>query len=132
MHRKQHLKILPAALMLVLFLAVSFVSAEGTLLCFGKDGHVAIEFVDICNGSSPGSELERTASDACGPCQDIQLLSSPANTNNASSFTKTFPLASLSQLAASLPLKENPGYIELPQSPHHKTLASLHSVVLLI
>jgi hypothetical protein len=133
MSRKEHLKTLPAAFMLVLFLVVSFIGSEGTLLCFGKDGHVAIEFVDECNGAGLGSQLAGMESDACGPCKDVQFFSGPACTNNAPHYTQTLPLMSASPMSPSLPSKEFPGtYVNLPEYSHQKVLASLHSVVLLI
>jgi hypothetical protein len=134
MYKGPRIKALPAVFMLVLFLFASFFGFEGTLLCFGKDGHVAIEFVDACNGAGPGSELTGTESDACGPCKDVQFLSSPAHTNNASHYTQALPLMFSSLMSPSLPSKENSGkYIDLlPHYSPHKTLASLHSVVLLI
>lgn len=133
MNKEPHLKTLPAAFMLVLFLLVSFLGSEGTLLCFGKDGHMAIEFVDTHNGSGFGSQLAGMESDACGPCKDVQSLSSPAFTRNVSNYTQALPLISSSLISPSLPLKEYPGkHINLPEYSHLKTLASLHSVVLLI
>jgi len=133
MNRALHLRSVPAAIMLILFLVASFFGSEGTLLCFGKDGHVAVEFVDACNGSGFGSQLTETESDACGPCKDVQFLSSPAYTRNASRNTQTLLLISSSPVVPSLPQEDssnNP--VILPVSSHHKTLASLHSVVLLI
>ena len=133
MNKRQHLKTLPAAFMLVLFLVVSLFSSEGTLLCFGEDGHMAVEFVEAHSGSGFGSQLEGMESYDCGPCKDVQFLSGPACTRNASHNAKTLSLISSSPVLSSLPQEEysnNP--IILPVSSHHKTLASLHSVVLLI
>ncbi|MDP2799655.1 MAG: hypothetical protein Q8O60_07225 [Deltaproteobacteria bacterium] len=119
--------------MLVLFLVVSFLGSEGTLLCFGKDGHVAIEFVDACNGSGARSQLAGMESDACGSCIDVEFQSSPAHIRNASHFTQPLPMVSLSSVPISLPLKEYSNkYIHPSNDSHHKTLDSLHSVVLLI
>ena len=133
MPKELHLKTLPAAFMLVLFLVVSFFGSEGTLLCFGKDGHMAIEFVDVHNGSGFGAQLEGMENDACGPCKDVKFLSSPVYTRNVSYNPQTPPLISLSSISPSLPLKEySKNHINLPQYSHHKALASLHSVVLLI
>jgi hypothetical protein len=133
MIRELHLKTLPAAFMLVLFLVVSFFGSEGTLLCFGKDGHMAIEFVDVHNGSGFGAQLEGMGKDNCGPCKDVKFLSSPVYTRNVSYDTQTLPLISASSISPSLPLKEySKNHINLPQYSHHKALASLHSVVLLI
>lgn len=123
----------PAAFILVLFLAISFLVSEDTVLCFGKDGHVAVEFVDSCNGVGLGSQLAGGDSDACGPCKDAQFQGSPGYTRNASHNTQTFPLMSSSPMSPSLSSNEYSGkYINLPDYSHHKTLASLHSVVLLI
>lgn len=119
--------------MLIIFLAASFFGSEGTLLCFGKDGHVAVEFVDACNGSGFGSQLTEMESDACGPCMDVQFLSSPAYTRNTSHNTQTLPLISSSPVLSSLLQDEySDENINLPVTPHHKALASLHSVILLI
>ena len=124
---------LPAAFMLLLFLAVSFFGSEGTLLCFGKDGHMAIEFVDLHNASGFGSRLAEMENDACGPCKDVKFLSSPAYTRNDSHNTQTLPLISSSSMFPSLPLKEYPGkYLNPPEYSHYKAIANLHSVVLLI
>jgi len=133
MYKEWHLKTFSAACMLVLFLAVSLVSSEGTLLCFGKDGHVAVEFVDACNGSGFGSQLAGAESDACGPCKDVQFLSSPACTTNVSHYTQALPLISSSSVSPSLPLKEYANkHIDPPEYSHDTTLASLNSVILLI
>ena len=133
MRKEHHLKTFSAACMLVLFLIVSFIGSEGTLLCFGKDGHVAVEFVDACNGSGFGSQLAGMESDVCGPCKDVQLLSSKAYTKRESHFTQTFPLISLSPVSLSLPLKVySRQHINLTEYPLDSTLTSLHSVILLI
>ena len=133
MTKELHLKTLPALFMLLLFLVVSFFGSEGTLLCFGKDGHMAIEFVDVHNGSGFGAQLEGMENDACGPCKDVKFLSSPVYTRNVSYNAQTPPLISSSSISPSLPLKEySKNHIYLPQYSHHKALASLHSVVLLI
>jgi len=133
MNSKPYLKTLPAAFMLVLFLIVAFLGSEGTLLCFGEDGHVALEFADAHNGSGFGLLHAGMESDSCGLCKDVQFLSSPAYTSKTSHDTQTLPLVSSSSMSPSLPLKDYPGrYIKLPEYSHYKTLANLHSVVLLI
>lgn len=119
------------ALPVYLFLAV--IGAEGSLLCFGDDGHVAVEFVDACRGAALESQLGAVEGDACGPCRDVQFLSSPACRNNISHYTQTLPMMSPSPMSPSLPSKEYHSQdINPPEYSHHKTLASLHSVVLLI
>jgi len=133
MHKEPHLKTLPAVIMLVLFLVVSFLGSEGTLICFGEDGHVAIEFADACSRSGFGLQHAGLGNDSCGPCKDVQLLSTPAYTRNTSHTAQTIPLISSSSMFPSLPLKEYIGkYINPPYYSYHKTLASLHSVILLI
>lgn len=134
MYTEQHLKTFSAAFMLVLFLAVSLLGAEGTFLCFGKDGHVAVEFVDSCNGAGLGSQLASGESDACGPCKDVQFISDPAYTRNVSHYTQTLPLSSLSPMSPAVPAHENSvKHTDPPVSSHkNKTLANLQSVVLLI
>jgi hypothetical protein len=133
MNKELQLKTLPATFMLVLFLAVSLVSSEGTLLCFGKDGHVAVEFVDACNSSGFGSQLAGMESDACGPCTDVQFLSSPAYTTHVSHHTQALPLIFSSPVSPLLPLKEySHKHINPPEYLHDTTLARLHSVILLI
>jgi len=131
--KEPRIKAILAAFVLFLFLAVSLVSSEGTLLCFGKDGHVAIEFVDACNGSGFGSQLAGMESDACGPCKDVQIVSSPAYTTHISRLTQELPLISSSSLSPLFLLKEYTSkYIDLPEYSNYKTLSSLHSVILLI
>ena len=133
MNREPHLKALPAAIMLVLFLVMSLFGAEDTLLCFGKDGHVAVEFVDACNGTVLGSQLAGMESDACGPCTDVQFFSSPVYTRSDSQHALTLPLSVSSPSSPSLPLKEySSNHINLPEYSHEKILASLHTVILLI
>ena len=128
-----HPRSIPAVIMLMVFLVASFFGSEGTLLCFNKDGHVAVEFVDACTGAGLGSELGEADSNACGSCKDVQFFSSPAYTRSASHNTQTLPLISSSPVLSSLPLNENSNNpVILPLSSHHKSLASLHSVVLLI
>lgn len=119
--------------MLLLFLVASIFGSEGTLLCFGKDGHVAVEFVDACNGAGLGSQLEEMESDACGPCNDVQFRSSPANTNNILHYTHTLSMISSLPVMSSFHQEEYfQKSVVLPVASHHKTLASLNSVILLI
>ena len=133
MKMEQHQKTGPAAYMPVLFFVVSFFGSEGTLLCFGENGHMAIEFVDACNGSGFGLQHAGMESDACGPCKDVQFISGPVCTRNVSHNTQTFPLISSSSMFPTLPLKEYPGkYLNPTEYSQYKTLASLRSIVLLI
>ena len=133
MNKEPHLKIIQASCMLVLLIFASFFGSEGTLLCIGKDGHVAVEFVDACNGTGLGSQLAGMESDACGPCTDVQFLSSPIYKKNDSHHAQTLPLSVSSPSPPSLPLKEySCNHVNLPNYSHEKILASLHTVILLI
>lgn len=121
--------------MLTLFLALSVLSFEGALLCLGEDGHVAIEFVEACNGSNLGSQITEAENDVCGPCNDIQFQSISAYTNRTFNYTAAQPLnlVSLACITPSLPLAERHNSpISLPEKSLDKTLASLKSIVLLI
>jgi len=129
---KKYARIL-TALVLGVYMTVAALSIEGSVLCFGEDGHVAVEFVDVCNGSKVGSELAGMESDACGPCEDVQFFSSPAYTRNAPHDTQSLSLMSLSPMAPSFMSEESSKkQIHLPGYLPHTTLPSLHSVVLLI
>lgn len=121
--------------MLTLFLGLSVLSYEGALLCFGEDGHMAVEFVDACNGSALGSQVAGAEGDSCGPCKDVQFQSSPAYTNRTLQYTdtQTHTLVSLSRVNPSLSFEEHHNSpVSLPEKPPCKTLASLQSIVLLI
>jgi len=135
MSKAQYLKKLSAVFMLMLFFGLSVLSFESALLCFGKDGHVAIEFVDACSGSDFGSQIASAESDACGPCRDVQFQGSLAYTNRTfhSTATQTLPIVSSAPITPSLSLNDHHNSpINLPEKPFYKTLASLQSVVLLI
>lgn len=127
------LRIVLSAFVLPLFMLVSIIGPEGTLLCFGKDGHVALEYVDTCNTAGSGSELAGNKSDDCGPCKDVQFISTPLCTRNVS-HSQTLSLSFLPLMSPAVSAQEdavkhtdNPAY-----SHHKKILTSLQSVVLLI
>jgi hypothetical protein len=133
MHKGPRIKASPAAYVQLLFLFVSFFGPEGTLLCFGEDGHLAIEFVEAHDGSGFGAQLAATENDACGPCKDVQFLSSPSYTEKASHTPQIIPLMAQSPVSASFLGENCPSkHIDPPECSHHKSLASLQSVVLLI
>jgi hypothetical protein len=126
---------LSAVFMLTLFLGLSAINLEGALLCIGEDGHIAMEFVDACNGSDFNAQVAEAGGDACGPCKDVQFQSSPAYTSRTLHYTdtQTLPLVSSVQPVSTVPLREQHiSQISLPEKPPYKTLASLQSVVLLI
>ena len=125
-----------AVFVLSLILFVSFFGFNGTHLCFGKDGHVAIEFVDAYISSGDGLQAApMEESSYCGNCMDVQFPNSPIYVKyirNVSGYTQTLSLISFPAALQSL-LKEFSGsHVNLPVLLHHKTLRSLYSVVLLI
>lgn len=133
MNRQRCTRTFPAALVMVLFLAVSVFGSEGTLLCFGEDGHVAVEFVDTCNNSGFDSELGRFEGDQCGPCKDVQFPSSPAYLKNTTHYVQAPPLlfsTAMYPLPSSGQHLNSSGVVQGHRPD--TTLASLHSVVLLI
>ncbi len=133
MNKTLHLKSIPAVIMLILLLVASFFGSEGTLLCFGKDGHLAVEFVDACNGSGFGSQLAEMESDACGPCMDVQFLSSPALLNHGLGGLTPHDQPLSFQTVAAVP---SSNFIRETQThssiPFQKSLTSLNSIVLRI
>lgn len=134
MSKELYLKKALAVFMLILLLALSVFSFEGALLCLGEDGHVAVEFVNACNGAGFGNEIAGMEADACGPCKDVQFTSTPAYTRNVSPYTQALPLSFLPQMSPVLPVQDNSIKRAAPPVSSHqdKTLASLQSVVLLI
>ena len=121
-------------LIIAIYLLPSVFSPEGTLLCFGKDGHVAIEFTDACNGSGFNSQLAgMKESDACGPCIDVELQSSPARLNHESSSLTPHGQPLSFQSVAAVPSSNFIRATQISSSiPFQKSLTSLNSVVLRI
>ena len=121
------------ATLLPFLLIVTFLGSEGTLLCFGKDGHVALEFVDACNGSGFGSQLEKTEVDACGPCTDVQFQSSTGLLNHRWGAVTTHDQPLRFHFVAALPLSNLIRGAQIRSSiPFQNSLASLNSIVLRI
>ncbi len=125
--------VLPPVVVLVVYMLMAIPSAEGSLLCFGADGHVAIEYVAACKGSELGPQFEWAENDACGHCKDVQLLSSPALVNQRlGALMPHDHSVSFQSVAALLPSH----FIEETQPrssmPFQESLASRNSVVLRI
>lgn len=77
-----------------LYIFIALLGAEGSVLCFGDDGHVAIKFLHLPDGSTPVSSFGCAANDdACGSCVDMTFQGSTV-----------YPKAALNDLA--------------PRSPH--------------
>lgn len=127
-------KVIFAIVFLPLYVLLSVIGAEGSLLCFGDDGHVAIEFVLAYNGSSPLSSVAKSdQDDACGSCIDVEFQSSAARFNHGlSSLTPQGQPLSF-QAVSVVPSSD---FILETQSrssiAFQKSLSSLKSVVLLI
>lgn len=70
------LKNFVAGLILLVCFITAVHGAESSLLCFGEDGHVSIEFVLICTNPSAVNESSTSSFqlDHCGPCTDILSL----------------------------------------------------------
>ena len=133
--KKAKSKILLSILILPAYIFLSVFNTEGALLCFGNDGHIAIEFVDACGGQVSESGIAETGHiDACGPCTDVYFASDSAHLKNT-----------LNEMNTLIGLSDNPlttsGYIdnarqEIPadslRPPFNRSLSSLNSIVLLI
>ena len=133
MKHESRIKTFVTATLLPVLLIVSFIGTEGTLLCFGKDGHVAVEFVDACNGGGPGSELADSESDACGPCTDVQFQNSTALLNHRSDRLTPDNQPLSFQSAATVASSSFTRNTEArPSIPYQKSHISLSSVVLRI
>jgi len=60
-----------------IYFILAVLGVEGSVLCFGDDQHLAIEFVQASNGSGSSSSLGCAAyDDACGSCVDVAFQSS--------------------------------------------------------
>jgi len=120
-------------LIISIYLILSVFGPEGSLLCFGKNGHVAIEFIDTCNGSGSGSQIAGGDSDACGPCIDVELQSSTARLNHKSSSLTPHGQSLSFQSMAAVPSSNFIRATEIRASiPFQKSLTCLNSVVLRI
>lgn len=98
------------ALVAALPMLVASVETGAVVLCFGSDGHVSVEAADIlsrCAESSrqePSEHPQGTSCDACGPCNDIELLIQAATLAGLSKkLTATAPFI-LSEPVSSKPL----------------------------
>lgn len=128
-------KVLSCVLLLtyILFFAVG---TDGALLCFGNEGHIAIELVQSCNNSKDlGSSVSpSTQQDECGPCSDVTFLTTPTvqrplqqDVNNTSLVLAITPVP---EISAQVHLANN----ESPYSHKHPspTLHSLKTVIIRI
>ena len=134
MYRNTCQRTLLSFLILPAFLLISCFGAESSLLCFGSDGHVAIEFVETCNPQDlEVGHFESDRGDGCSPCKDVQFLKSPAHPTSIFQHANDLPV--VTGFVPSIPSPDTASHRQirlLPRNHHSKTPASLHSVVLLI
>jgi hypothetical protein len=125
-------RILFAVVLVVYLLAAAF-SVEGSVLCVGEDGHIAIEFVNACGGSESSAQLAGTEGDGCGTCLDVQMVTSPAHTRAVSHFPQSHSVICSTPVSLpALPKEHFKTHGNLPEYSVSPSLASLHSIVLLI
>jgi hypothetical protein len=134
MYRNTCQRTLLSFLILPAFMLISCFGAESSLLCFGSDGHVAIEFIEACNTqNSEFGHFESDRGDGCGSCKDVQFLKSPAHPTSIFQHANGLPV--VTGFVPSIPAPDTASLRQirlLPRNHQGKTLASLHSVVLLI
>lgn len=128
-------KIITVILLLayILFFAIG---TDSSLLCFGSEGHIAVEWVQSCNGKAEfGSSVSPlTPQDECGPCYDVTFLSDPViqkapqnHDNNAGVAVASKPAP---ELSAKSHLTDNaPRYSNYHPAPSY---FALKTVVILI
>ncbi len=134
-------------LTLLAYLVAGVVNLNEVVLCFGDDGHVAVERATLggrCESApaQPASPLTwTTADDAsechCGPCVDVALASIdalPTRVLSLQDVTPPFQFAALKASPFLLPTGPSPTKRLLTFTPPTPSvaLASLRSVILLI
>ncbi len=130
--KKQRLALLLIA-MLPAYIILSTFCIGGSLLCFGQDGHVSLEFVQACHGTSAnGSHVAFGKSDACGPCADVQFQRIDASLKNLPQTADAFSGMQVSYKylgSFSHPIGD---LLPCQLEPYTGNLAKIQSVVLLI
>ena len=130
----------PIRALIALAIAVSMLAASvemgALVLCFGSDGHVTVEAADAwqrcVDSPQQASETSRwTTTDACEPCNDVELFFQSANLAGLSKkTTATTPLV-LSEPVSSEPLTRTATLT--PTLPAESPVAvSLRTIVLLV
>jgi len=109
---------------------------EGSVLCIGDDGHIAVEMVCQCGNQqlpgSPGASLSASSIS----CVDVPLISATFSLSSAESISgvSAQPLPLLSSAEASLRVVDMDN-ISIPSSEytwHHATPVSISSTILRI
>ncbi|MFA5180461.1 MAG: hypothetical protein WC405_04015 [Syntrophales bacterium] len=135
MFRKKRQKAILTIAILPLYLFLFVFGVEGSLVCFGEDGHVAVEFVQSCNSRSADEELAGSAQDdACGPCADVHFLKNAASLKSTLQTANTFSTVQglLPRIFVQPQHDPNDDSPILLLNPHTENLAKIQSVVLLI
>jgi hypothetical protein len=137
----------------VLVLVCLFVAgslAPGTLLCFGADGHISVEFAsaDCCGEySDASSQISRdlhldtdpsiAAADSCGDCVDIPFWSyyfaqRPNSKPKVTLVLTILPKVIISASDCIHSMGTNEGFITERRNAVNHTLASIRTTVLII
>jgi hypothetical protein len=133
--KKARSKILLSILILPAYFFLSVLNTEGALLCFGRDGHIAIEFVQACSGRDSGSGFAETdQKNACGPCTDVYFTTDSAHLKN-NTLNEVSPCIGLSDNVLMTSVSVDDAHHNMPARflrPFDKILTNLKSIVLLI
>lgn len=129
--RKHHIFI---SFGLLMVLVISAIGATGTLLCFGQDGHVTIEFAGRCDSAKERfSFADEEQPDSCGPCADVRFLGMNGVVNQG---ICPFPFFAVSAAGGGVfaETQNEPAVYAFndASSPLRNNLDALKSVVLLI
>ncbi|MHB8770500.1 MAG: hypothetical protein ACYC7J_05850 [Syntrophales bacterium] len=129
--RKRHIFV---SFWLFMVLVLSAVGATGTLLCFGQDGHVTIEFAGRCDSAKERlSFANEEQPDTCGPCADVRFLGMNGLVNQGIC-TCSFCAVSEAECSEVASTQDEPAVSALHAGspPFSRNLEPLKSVVLLI
>lgn len=87
-----------AVLAITLLVALPIAPRDLMVLCFGADGHVALESTsDVCRNETEadGNPAEAFCSDGCGPCTDVQLTADSGTSGRPSNFVSVLDSSSI-------------------------------------
>lgn len=139
-----------ATVALLVFLVVGVTGASDTVMCYGSDGHVALEALGSrgCSDFVPKTPTQASPSkalvvnDHCGGCVDIPLLSWQGMSEQSVSVLSDNPTFEKQSLVWAEPLPVPAGYIsrlveqQMPHPPPLLLRSSVHTfldpVILLI
>jgi hypothetical protein len=119
---------------LLMTLVMTSGGAAGTLLCFGRDGHVTIEFAGLCDSAKEQfSFAGEEQNDGCGPCADVSFPDRNVIAQKVISPSLIFAI-SATTIFLFTPFLNVPVVFAFRGTslPFRNTLAALKSIVLLI